>query len=186
MGEWTCERQVQGQLYPEVSCNYRSTEEIRFFLLFQKTVLATWIPDMLVLPLDFKLSLTHSHVTAFISEEWWEACGWWPHSHLEISPVSVLVSCSHMVTFFFFLMGLLIPLWYVGFPSPHLHQHPVFFHQPAKSTSFQGASCFSIITAGLRLPPAPWPLPSVFFFYTLTTDATCKFWMWACPDVVCL
>ena len=63
-GEWTCERQVQGQLYPEVSC------------IFQKPVLATWIPDMLVLPLDFKLSLTHWHITAFISEEWWEACGW--------------------------------------------------------------------------------------------------------------
>ena len=142
-----------------------------FFLLFQKPVLATWIPDMLVLPLDFKLSLTHSHVTEFITEEWWEACGWWPHSHLEISPVSALVSCSYTVTFFFFLMGLLIPLWYVGFPSPRLHQHPVFFHKPAKSTSLQGASCFSIITAGLRLPPAPWPLPSLFFFHTLTTDA---------------
>ena len=78
---------------------------------------------------------------------------------------------SYMVTFFFFLMGLLIPLRHVGFPRPHLHLHPVFFHKPAKSTSFQGASCFSIITAGLRLLPAPWPLPCLFFFHTLTTDA---------------
>lgn len=140
-------------------------------LLFQKCVLATWISDMLVLPLDFKLSLTHLRVTTFISEKWWKAVGWWPHSHLEWPSVSALIRCSYTVTFFLFLMGLLISLWYVGFLSPHLHQHPMFFHKPAKSTSFQGASCFSIIIAGLRLPPAPWPFPSLFFFYTLTTDA---------------
>ena len=41
---------------------------------------------MLVLPLDFGLSLTHLHAIAFISEQWWEACGWWPHCHLESPP----------------------------------------------------------------------------------------------------
>lgn len=119
---------------------------------------------MLVLPLGFELSLTHLHAIAFISEERWEARGWWPHSHLESPPVSALVRCSYTVTFFFFLMGLLIALGYVGVPRPHPHQHPAFYHKPSKRTSFQGASCFCIVTACLRLPPAHGHVPAFSFF----------------------